>query len=101
MSAFFSHGVRWELCSYNPISSGVPVGSGGKRGPSTGVSNGVRAFREPGTKNARLTLTIIIGIVILLPAGIAYLSSVYHIAATPPGQPGCESVLSQMIAALA
>ena len=37
MSALFSHGVRWELCSYNPISSGVAVGSGGKRGPSIGV----------------------------------------------------------------
>lgn len=65
------------------------------------VSNGVRAFREPGTKNARMTLTIIIGILILLLAGIAYLSNAYHIAATPPGQPGYESVLSQMIAAVA
>ncbi len=25
MSALFSHGVRWELCSHNPISSGIPV----------------------------------------------------------------------------
>jgi integrase len=37
MSALFSHAVRWEFCSHNPISSGIPVGSGGKRGPSTGV----------------------------------------------------------------
>jgi len=37
MSALFSHGVRWEFCSHNPISSGIPVGSGGKRAPSTGV----------------------------------------------------------------
>jgi len=65
------------------------------------VSNGVRAFREPRTKNARLTLTIIIGILVMLLAGIAYLSNVYHIGATPPGQPGYESVLSQMIAAVA
>jgi len=65
------------------------------------VSNGVRAFREPRTKNARLTLTIIIGILIMLLAGIAYLSNVYRIGATPPGQPGYESVLSQMIAAVA
>ena len=37
MSALFSHAVRWEFCSHNPISSGIPVGSGGKRAPSTGV----------------------------------------------------------------
>jgi len=65
------------------------------------VSNGVRAFRNPRDKNARLTLTIIIAILILLLAGIAYLSNVYHIGATPPGQPGYESVLSQMIGAVA
>lgn len=65
------------------------------------VSNGVRAFRDPRDKNARITLTIIIGILILLLAGIAYLSNVYHIGATPPGQAGYESVLSQMIAAVA
>ncbi len=37
MSAVFSHAVRWEFCGHNPISSGIPVRSGGKRGPSTGV----------------------------------------------------------------
>jgi amino acid transporter len=65
------------------------------------VSNGVRAFREPTTQNARVTLSIIVGILILLLGGIAYLSNVYHIGATPPGQQGYESVLSQMIAAVA
>ena len=65
------------------------------------VSNGVRAFREPTTKNARITLSIIIGILILLLAGIAYLANVYHIGATDPGLPGYESVLSQMVAAVA
>ena len=65
------------------------------------VSNGVRAFREPTTRNARITLSIIIGILILLLAGIAYLSNVYHIGATDPGQPGYESVLSQMVGAVA
>ena len=38
MSALFSHAVRWEFCSHNPISSGIPVGSGGKRGPGVRVS---------------------------------------------------------------
>jgi amino acid transporter len=65
------------------------------------VSNGVRAFREPATKNARITLSIIIGILILLLAGIAFLARAYSIAATDPGQPGYESVLSQIVGAVA
>ena len=65
------------------------------------VSNGVRAFREPRTRNARITLTIIIAVLILLLAGIAYVAKVYHIGATDPGQPGYESVLSQMLGAVA
>jgi hypothetical protein len=64
------------------------------------VSNGVQAFREPRVKNARMTLTIIIGILILFLAGIAYLCRAYGIAATQPGQPGYESVLSQLTAAV-
>jgi amino acid transporter len=64
------------------------------------VSNGVQAFREPRTKSAQATLTIIIGILIVLLAGIAYLVRVYHIGATAPGQPGYESVLSQLTAAV-
>jgi hypothetical protein len=64
------------------------------------VSNGVQAFREPRSKSAQTTLTIIIAILIALLAGIAYLVRAYHIAATPPGQPGYESVLSQLTAAV-
>jgi hypothetical protein len=59
------------------------------------VSNGVQAFREPQVKNARATLATIIGILILLLAGIAYLCRVYRIAATNPG-PGYQTVLSQL-----
>jgi len=47
MSALFSHAVRWEFCSHNPISSGIPVGSGGKRGPSTGVRISAKRQRSP------------------------------------------------------
>jgi amino acid transporter len=65
------------------------------------VSNGVQAFRKPGVKNAQATLTIIISILILLLAGIAYLARAYGIGATPPGQTGYQSVLSQLIAAVA
>jgi amino acid transporter len=64
------------------------------------VSNGVQVFREPRVKNARTTLTIIISILILLLAGIAYLCRAYGITATPPGRSGYESVLSQLTAAV-
>ena len=47
MSALFSHAVRWEFVSHNPISSGIPVGSGGKRGPSTGVRVSAKRRRAP------------------------------------------------------
>ena len=47
MSAFFSHAVRWEFCGHNPISSGIPVGSGGKRGPSTGVRISAKRRKAP------------------------------------------------------
>jgi integrase len=47
MSALFSHAVRWELCSHNPISSGIPVGGGGKRGPSTGVRVSAKRRHPP------------------------------------------------------
>lgn len=65
------------------------------------VSNGVQAFREPRVKSAQTALTIIIAILVLLLAGIAYLSRAYGIGATPPGQPGYQSVLSQLTAAVA
>jgi|GraSoiStandDraft_24_1057298.scaffolds.fasta_scaffold20355_1 amino acid transporter len=65
------------------------------------VSNGVTAFREPQTKSARITLTIIIATLIVLLAGIAHLARAYNLGATPPGQPGYQSLLSQLTAAIA
>jgi len=47
MSALFSHAVRWELCGHNPISSGIQVGAGGKRGPSVGVRISAKRQRAP------------------------------------------------------
>jgi amino acid transporter len=64
------------------------------------VSNGVKAFREPVTANAKKTLTLIIVILIALLAGIAYLAQAYGIAATEPGV-GYESLISQLVAAVA
>jgi amino acid transporter len=65
------------------------------------VSNGVQAFREPVVPRARATLTAIIAILILLLAGVAVLVKYYGIMATDPGQPGYQSVLSLVTAAVA
>lgn len=65
------------------------------------VSNGVKAFREPVVESARRTLTIIIGLLVLLLAGVAFLVRAYGIVATDPGQPGYQSVLSILLAAVA
>ena len=64
------------------------------------VSNGVKAFREPAVKNAQRALTVIIFLLVVLLAGISYLVKVYGIAATDPGQPGYQSLLSMLIAAV-
>jgi amino acid transporter len=64
------------------------------------VSNGVKAFREPAVKNAQRTLTVIIALLAVLLAGISYLVKSYGIAATEPGQPGYQSLLSMLIAAV-
>jgi len=64
------------------------------------VSNGVKAFREPAVDNARRTLTVIIFLLAVLLAGISYLVNAYGIAATDPGAPGYQSVLSLLTAAV-
>ncbi|HXN20212.1 MAG TPA: APC family permease [Candidatus Binatus sp.] len=65
------------------------------------VSNGVRAFREPVVDSARRVLTIIIGLLMVMLAGIAYLVRAYHIVATDPGKDGYQSILSMIVAAVA
>src|ERR1700721_4008420 len=79
-----------------PLSSGCTAMTGVEA-----VSNGVKAFREPTAENARRTLAIIIFLLIVLLAGIAWLVRAYGIAATDPGQPGYQSVLSLLVAAVA
>jgi amino acid transporter len=64
------------------------------------VSNGVKAFRDPGVKNAQRTLTIVILILAILLAGISYLSKSYGIMATDPSKPGYQSLLSLIIMAV-
>jgi len=65
------------------------------------VSNGVKAFREPVYKNAQRALTVIIFLLIVLLAGIAYLVAAYGISATDPNGPGYQSVLSMLLLAVA
>ena len=62
------------------------------------VSNGVRAFREPTAPNAQKTLTVIIIILMVLLAGIAWLASAYGVGATDPVK-HYESVLSMLLRA--
>jgi amino acid transporter len=64
------------------------------------VSNGVPLFRPPTVEGARTTLTVIIGILVALLGGIALLSRAYGIGATPPGEEGYQSVLSQLTGAV-
>jgi amino acid transporter len=65
------------------------------------VSNGVPSFREPVVATARRTLMLIIAILMVLLLGIAYLAHAYHISATEPGASNYQSVLSQLIGAIA
>jgi amino acid transporter len=64
------------------------------------VSNGVMAFKEPTSKTAQKTLTIIIGILMVMLLGIAFLAPAYGVAATNPDGPGYESMLSQLLGAI-
>jgi amino acid transporter len=64
------------------------------------VSNAVPVFRRPAQPNAERTLASIIGILVLLLAGIALLCRAYGIGATAPGHAGYQSVLSQLLGAV-
>ena len=58
------------------------------------VSNGVMAFREPRAKNAQYALTVIIGILIVLLYGTAWLTKHYQIMAMDPDAAGYQSLLA-------
>ncbi|MGN6489252.1 MAG: APC family permease [Devosia sp.] len=65
------------------------------------VSNGIGSFKEPVLRNAYATLTIIVAVLGLLLAGIATLATFYHIGAMHQTEDGYQSVLSQLVAAVA
>src|SRR5207248_6956065 len=62
--------------------------------------NGVSAFREPRVRNAHGTLTAVVGILALLLIAIAYLARCFGVMAMDQTQPGYQSVLSQIVAAV-
>jgi amino acid transporter len=61
------------------------------------VSNGVMAFGEPRVKRAQRTLTVIIGILMVLLFGIAYLAKVYRVMPMEPDATGYQSLLSLLV----
>jgi amino acid transporter len=65
------------------------------------VSNGVDAFREPHVTNARATLAVIVVTLGILLGGIAYLAMSYGVMAMDQTQPDYQSVLSQLVGAVA
>ena len=65
------------------------------------VSNGTGAFREPRVRNARTTLAVIVVVLGILLGGIAYLATSYGVMAMDQTQPGYQSVLSQLVGAVA
>jgi amino acid transporter len=64
------------------------------------VSNGVMAFRDPRAKNAQRALSIIIGTLIILLFGTAWLAKKYGIMAMDQGLPGYQSLLSLIVMAV-
>jgi len=65
------------------------------------ISNAVDAFREPCVTNARRTLAAIVVTLGILLGGIAYLAMSYGIMSMDQTQPGYQSVLSQLVGAVA
>ena len=65
------------------------------------VSNAVPLFRKPTVPNAQRTLTIIMLILGLFLLGISYLCPAYHIGAMDETKPGYQTILSQIVAAIA
>ena len=65
------------------------------------VSNGVTIFAKPVVQNAQRTLTAIVGILLVLLAGIAYLCHAYGIAAMDESRPDYQSVISLLLKAVA
>ncbi len=64
------------------------------------VSNGVTAFKNPKSKHANQALTVIIALLIVLLAGLAYVAKAYGVSAMDSNDPAYQSVLSIQVAAV-
>ena len=64
------------------------------------VSNGVTAFKEPKSKRANQSLTVIIALLVVMLAGLSYIAKAYGITAMEPDDPAYQSVLSIQVAAV-
>jgi amino acid transporter len=64
------------------------------------VSNGVPLFRKPTVPNAQWTLTIVVMILGVFLLAISYLCPAYHVRAMDEQEPGYQTVLSQLVAAV-
>jgi amino acid transporter len=64
------------------------------------ISDGVPAFQPPEWKNARATLTWMIGILAVTFSGITFLAHQYGAAPIEPDAPGYETVVSQIARAI-
>ena len=64
------------------------------------VSNGVMAFREPRVRNAQMALTIIMGTLVVMLFGTAWLATRYGIMAMDPTDPNYQSLLSLIVMAV-
>ncbi|MFZ5890725.1 MAG: APC family permease [Myxococcota bacterium] len=63
------------------------------------VSNGVPIFKEPAARTAGRSLLLILGTLMVLLAGIAFLCRAHGIVASVPGEHGYQSILSKIIQA--
>ncbi|MEO6805618.1 MAG: APC family permease [Edaphobacter sp.] len=64
------------------------------------VSNGVNAFKEPRAKKAQISLTVIIGILIVLLFGTTYLAKAYGITAMEPDAHHYQTMVSILTTAV-
>ncbi|MGH6876229.1 MAG: amino acid permease, partial [Rhizomicrobium sp.] len=64
------------------------------------VSNGVTAFKEPRSQNGNRTLTVIIGLLIVLLFGLSYVAKAYGVTAMDTDATRYQSVLSIEVAAV-
>lgn len=64
------------------------------------VSNAVPLFHKPTVKNARWTLTVIVGILALFLLALGYICPAYHLVAMDENNPGYQTILSQLVSAV-